>query len=791
LSQSEGKLRASRSIGGIIMNSVINSVIKFDLHIHSKASEYKESAGIVDNSTKENLNILLSKLNENNVALFSITDHNRFDPDLYLKVIKILQETSETYPNVKNILAGVEFDVKFDPGMEKCHITAIFDTHNEEDLNKIKKGLETNLLTDAAAAYSKNDFEMVLKEIGLNTILIASQRKSLENQNGRHNSLSDSVSDVEQIISVGYINALEFQKPKVEGILINNLKELDLPIALFSGSDCHDWNCYPHHDPSNKNLNFKHSKAKMLPTFKGLLMAITSPNTRFNCSEGKEHTVIKEIQMKDKKIPLVNGINAIIGENGSGKTTLLELIHNQKSKKSHIQKIIKANEISFNSGGAAGNKKYVAQGQIINDFINNKLFVNENEDNFQAVDDENFKTLYTNYSNNLKTCIESNIKKNTSVKKLRDISIEYKEDIKEQNYYVRIDSSSTKVELKNIHKDPYNKIEQAKRNVAALLVDNYFKKYKDKINIALTPLTEIYITIGSDYSLEDNEINVKNIIKSCVTNYNTKTNEHSTSEAREADEYNTRKINFINSIYAAINTSIQPIKWPTEPEKISGINQNRKQGFNFNSEANYNNKPMLSEFLSKMFTAQYRGDIDRIKSIDSNESFKDAIMTCTNTEDIGAKWSDNFNKFLEAATKCSNYILDAAGGHKIGSTLGEMSLSYYKYYTSDSSSWDLLMIDQPEDNISNNNICQKLISYFHAIRKDKQLIFATHNPLLVVNLDVDNVVFVKNNDGILNIQNGCLEYEDETTNILDIVAENMDGGKDTIERRLKVYGKSY
>jgi len=36
----------------------------------------KESAGIVDHSTKENLNILLSKLNEHNVALFSITDHN-------------------------------------------------------------------------------------------------------------------------------------------------------------------------------------------------------------------------------------------------------------------------------------------------------------------------------------------------------------------------------------------------------------------------------------------------------------------------------------------------------------------------------------------------------------------------------------------------------------------------------------------------------------------------------------------------------------------------------------------
>jgi hypothetical protein len=64
----------------------------------------------------------------------------------------------------------------------------------------------------------------------------------------------------------------------------------------------------------------------------------------------------------------------------------------------------------------------------------------------------------------------------------------------------------------------------------------------------------------------------------------------------------------------------------------------------------------------------------------------------------------------------------------------------------------------------------------------------THNPLLVVNLDVDNVIFVKNNNGQISIKNGCLEYEDEKTDIIDLIAKNMDGGKETIEKRLKVYG---
>lgn len=58
-------------------------MIKLDLHIHSVASKYKESKDIVDDSTVENIDILLTKLNETEVALFSITDHNRFYSELY------------------------------------------------------------------------------------------------------------------------------------------------------------------------------------------------------------------------------------------------------------------------------------------------------------------------------------------------------------------------------------------------------------------------------------------------------------------------------------------------------------------------------------------------------------------------------------------------------------------------------------------------------------------------------------------------------------------------------------
>lgn len=81
-----------------------------------------------------------------------------------------------------------------------------------------------------------------------------------------------------------------------------------------------------------------------------------------------------------------------------------------------------------------------------------------------------------------------------------------------------------------------------------------------------------------------------------------------------------------------------------------------------------------------------------------------------------------------------------------------------------------------------------MLSYFNSIRNKKQIIMVTHNPLLVVNQDVDHVIFVRKTADRIDVVSGCLEQEGENGNILEIVASNMDGGKESIEKRLRVYG---
>ena len=49
-----------------VMN-LLNDIINIDLHIHSIESEYKEKEGYLNNSTIDNIDVLLKKLNENNI----------------------------------------------------------------------------------------------------------------------------------------------------------------------------------------------------------------------------------------------------------------------------------------------------------------------------------------------------------------------------------------------------------------------------------------------------------------------------------------------------------------------------------------------------------------------------------------------------------------------------------------------------------------------------------------------------------------------------------------------------
>ena len=115
---------------------------------------------------------------------------------------------------------------------------------------------------------------------------------------------------------------------------------------------------------------------------------------------------------------------------------------------------------------------------------------------------------------------------------------------------------------------------------------------------------------------------------------------------------------------------------------------------------------------------------------------------------------------------------------------------YYDLLSYESNKDGIYIIDQPEDNVSQISIRSTLIERFKRMGKIRQIIMVTHNPQFVVNLDVDNLIFLSNANGKLTIQSGALEYACPEYSILDIVANNIDGGLDSIKKRWKRYEKT-
>lgn len=766
--------------------------MKFDLHIHSIASKYKESSGIVDKSTVENIGTLFEKLEENEVGLFSITDHNRFNVELYKKIDEIIKKRD--YPKVKGVLAGVEFDVKLDDEMNKCHIITIFDAKNkEENYKKIDEIITNYKLKTPEEFYSKENFELILKEVGLDVILIACQRNDLSKSDGKHNSLSESTRKPEELIKAGYIDALEFQKPNVEGILKNNLKTVPAKVGLVTGSDCHEWEAYPKHDKTNNVIKFKHSRAKILPTFKGLLLALTSPETRINQPKNKNIEWIEKFILGKKEIELVNGINAIIGENGAGKSTVLEFLFDQErsQKKQYKKEFISKNELKCEYKFDKSKKIFIGQGEIVDKFKLNKLFP---VDNFGKISHNKFEEEYTKYSKDIIEYIRTNIGKEDKKNKLKNMNLEYNELNNETTYFIAVEYDNnfeTKTNLYQKSRENMSKLIEQLKDIAD---DKNFINQREEIEKITNFFNELYLNIDNKYKEIENEIKLKNYIISKINDYKLKIREESTDLDNEILEFKNYRQNFIDEIIDLITIENKTLEFPRKPKIFKGSSKKFSNGFNFNSESNYNEVDVHEEFLAKVFNKEYNS-IEKLKKINMDEELTCAVSGCTSLETRDSVYEKNVNNFLQEKCKCNNYILDLSNGNKsLGSTLGEQSLAYFRYMTFNNdenlSNKSIIFIDQPEDHISNNNISKKLINYLNSIRNKKQIIIVTHNPLLVVNQDVDNVIFIEKGGNKIDIKSGCLEYEDNDINMLEFIADNMDGGREAIEKRLKVYGKN-
>jgi chromosome segregation protein len=96
---------------------------------------------------------------------------------------------------------------------------------------------------------------------------------------------------------------------------------------------------------------------------------------------------------------------------------------------------------------------------------------------------------------------------------------------------------------------------------------------------------------------------------------------------------------------------------------------------------------------------------------------------------------------------------------------------------------DVIIIDQPEDDLDNQTIYDDVIKLIREMKPEVQFVFATHNPNIPVLGDAELVHACSFMDEKVAVQSGSVDAQDTQKTIVNI----MEGGQEAFNRRKEIY----
>lgn len=783
------------------MDKIVKNGIKIDLHIHSIYSKNKDGDKVKNNSI-HNLNILVEKLNVCNVEMCAITDHDTFNYDMY----KTLKEEEKKNGTIKKVLPGVEFSVNYQDD-KVIHIVTIFNDLEDDKVKTIQEIFDNGIgkkLYDKRGYYTRDNYYKILKEINLDFVMIGHQKKSPTSTQKAKKSdvMSLGKETFDELLFTDYFDAYEFHDKSNE---IHNKrygieKDAIEKLRFITGTDCHDWFSYPKHDAeTNAEANFTYIKA--LPTFKGLAMAITDYR-RINYvnnffGQGKYVDGI-DIEIDEQKltIPLSKGINVIIGDNSIGKSLLLNAITdnraltNKKNLKTGYDKYLGKNKIKVQTIIPEESIfKYNYQGEIREIFDDPNMKSDKYLSDYfpDPIDASKYRRIAENEFERLYKSIEEKFSYDDRVQNLQTFKIIDEEPIDKELIIGNTIKTVSTTKINKLISDFEDVILKIKEDI----LKNPELREKDMIHIEneivfLETLKSYYKSVREEKQLEKKKINVFN---TKLKEYKEKYLERQTDETNQYNTFIENKQDVIEDVIALVQEQQNIKAFEFDIKEIDIIpEQNPVDTYVFVSKIGI--EKIDNKYLNNLIASVLKKD----KKIDipnlSRTKLKSIISRYPNDiEDALEGLKSKINDKLDSDFKIKQTITENSEDIYKELSDGFNSRIYFRLLVGEDRNKGIYIIDQPEDHISQKAIKEDVLQQFIRMSKKRQIIMVTHNPQFIVNLDVDNVIFISKQDDRIVIQSGALEYEDSEYNILKIVADNIDGGLSTIRERMKKYDK--
>lgn len=781
-------------------DKIVRKPIKIDLHIHSKYSSIKDGNLVKDN-TEENILVLVDGLKKNNIDMCSITDHDSFSYSMYSAL-----KQYEYSGDIKKVLPGVEFSVLFNDS-KVIHIVTIFNDSDIESLKKmdeiINGEIGASLYDKKKQAFEKDNYFELLRKIGIDFIMIAHQKKTPTSmQKAKKMDVMSLGRDVfNELLFMDYFDAYEFRNKDNEVFnkkyaIDNDVKE---NLRFITGSDCHVWEKYPNTKDEDKEIKFTYIDA--LPTFKGLVMAVTDYH-RINYTGnfwGQGHyleTLNLSIFGVKHTIPMSKGINVIIGDNSIGKSLLLHDIVDDiedldtKQKKGYKKYKEKNNLVVCNHLKQTDVFKFNSQGNIRAIFEDSNFDSDKYLEEFfpDDIDVKKYKKRVDSEFERLFNAIDRKFKRDQKINELSPLNIivDYPED-GELSIGTTIEHNNT-TKINNLVISLGNVISELKNNIlSSSVIEKDDREMIDSEIQYLELVKEKYDRKLNSIKKENEKINIFNTaLKQFKDDYYAR----QTDVQNQFNAFVESKNNLINDIVSLVKEDKGDENYAISVEEIDVV-----------PEENHVDKYI---FVSKIGIERINNDYIQgtIKSVlKKNKNLNISTLTPDLLRDMIARFPNDIEDALEGFKNRINNQIDkdfsikrsiVENGNDIYEDLsdGFNSRIYFRLLSGEERNSGIYIVDQPEDHISQKAIKEEVLDLFRRMRKKRQIIMVTHNPQFIVNLDVDNVIYLDKNDGIIRVRSGALEYENDDYSILNIVAENIDGGLATIKQRMKIYEKN-
>ena len=779
---------------------------KVDLHIHtdwSKKTKTNDYQGDFDIGT------LKQKLIENEVKLFSMTDHNIINTEAYTKYYENYEEGDPL------LLIGCEFDIEVPESGKNTtyHSLIIFDKNSIEDVTTISEKVEKIFEGNANPQDRKITIDNLydhFNEYDYFFIPHAGNCKSIVNLYNDYN--------IELCQKMVLLMPSAFEKVKEsvrqkynEGF--DRLKTLDFQekddIPYIDFSDNHNCNKYPCTNKTGENHQFYCIKGQ--PSFESIRFAFIDPKSRIRKeSEVKElkrfDNYIEKISFKeDKLIDKVDlefspNLNVIIGGRSSGKSLLFSILGNKINISKSVfltrYKEINIGSVEIKSKIDAEYKSsikynpneviYINQGDIVNYFENNSLkdlIYESGKDELYKSALEEFKIKKQELSNNIDVLVDSYSKMKIDLENDFTLRRQDINSILDTNYIFKsidnIENKSTSfLESENILTQLKENLNRFRTNKNWIFSEDEIKTIEDFTELVLEKEKK-FNTEKNVYSLQEKFIlDVQNIIAS--------KNAQLSDKSREKEAAIKRLTTLKSNIFKVLESSsnllqksniLEDYKYNLTKEieisddvkvilEVEGKEIIKEKVFEGLSICDTDKRLSLYEVCIKLALNQIS-----VKNYANNfpESFKKKIDTLLTSIFNEFNTPIEYLKYSEGSTSKSNS--PGFNSEKYLETILKNGLS------------KIIFIDQPEDNLGNKFIANNLIDIIRDLKFKKQIFLVTHNPSIVVYGDAENIILCENKNNKIIYRQLTLEEKKGQKEICEV----LDGGHYIFDQRSKKY----